>query len=47
MMKMPPFYLVYGKHPHLLSNQNAVLSVEAESAPYNEHSKLLQSDPER
>ena len=42
-MKTSPFYLVYGRHPHLLGDRNATLPVESESAPYEERLKLLQS----
>ena len=42
-MKTSPFYLVYGRHPHLLGDRNAMLPVESESAPYEERLKLLQS----
>ena len=42
-MKTSPFYLLYGKHPHLLGDYNATLSVESESAPYEERLRLLQS----
>ena len=41
--KTSPFYLVYGRHPHLLGDRNMVLPAEVESAPYEERLKLLQS----
>ena len=41
--KTSPFYLLYGQHPHLFGDQNAALPIEAESAPYEEKLKLLQS----
>src|SRR5436305_4033257 len=43
MMKTSSFYLLYGKHSHLLEDYNATLSVESESASYEEWLKLLQS----
>jgi hypothetical protein len=42
-MKTSPFYLVYGRHPQLLGDRNAILTVESESASYDECLKLLQS----
>src|ERR1700689_3936922 len=41
--KTSPFYLLYGRHPHLLGDQNAVLPAESESALDDERLKLLQS----
>src|SRR5579871_2195976 len=41
--KTSPFYLLYGRHPHLLGDQNITLPVETESAPYDERLKLVQS----
>jgi hypothetical protein len=41
--KTSPFYLLYGKHPHLLGDENVTLPAESESAPYDERLKLLQS----
>lgn len=42
-MKTSPFYLVSGRHPQLLGDRNAILTVESESASYDERLKLLQS----
>ena len=42
-MKTSSFYLLYSKHPHLLGDYNATLSVESESALYEERLRLLQS----
>ena len=41
--KTSPFYLLYGRHPHLLGDYNAALPVDAESASYEQRLKLLQS----
>jgi len=38
-----PFYLLYGRHPHLLGDMNVALSSDAEPAPHDERFKLLQS----
>src|SRR5439155_23815366 len=42
-MKTSSFYFLYGKHSHLLEDYNATLSVESESALYEERLRLLQS----
>ena len=41
--KTSPFYLLYGRHPHLLGDTNVTLSTDADPASYNERFKLLQS----
>jgi hypothetical protein len=41
--KTSPVYLLHGRHPHLLSDQNVALPAESESAPYDDRLKLLQS----
>ena len=41
--KISPFYLVYGRHPHLLGDRNVALPNDAETAPHEERLKLLQS----
>ena len=41
--KTSPFYLLYGRHPHLLGDHNSTVSIDAEPAPYEERLKLLQS----
>lgn len=41
--KTSPFYLLYGRHPHLLGDVNVAMSSEAEPAPHDERFKLLQS----
>jgi hypothetical protein len=43
MMKTSPFYLLYGRHPHLFSDDNAALPTEAEVSPDEERLKLLES----
>jgi len=41
--KTSPFYLLYGRHPHLLGDTNIALPGDAEVAPHDERFKLLQS----
>ena len=41
--KTSPFYLLYGRHPHLLGDTNISLLGDAEVAPHDERFKLLQS----
>ena len=43
MTKTSPFYLLYGRHLHLLGDRNVALSSDAELAPPDERFKLLQS----
>jgi hypothetical protein len=42
-MKTSPFYLLYGRHPHLLGDTNITLPSDANVAPHEERFKLLQS----
>jgi hypothetical protein len=41
--KTSPFYLLYGRHPHLLGDTNITLPSDANVAPHEERFKLLQS----
>jgi hypothetical protein len=41
--KISPFYLLYGRHPHLLGDHNVASPNDAEPAPHEERLKLLQS----
>ena len=41
--KTSPFYLIYGRQPHLLGDMNVALSSDEEPAPHDERFKLLQS----
>src|SRR5947207_3193269 len=41
--KTSPFYLLYGRHPHLLGDRNVTLSNDAQVAPHEERLQLLQS----
>jgi RNase H-like domain found in reverse transcriptase/Reverse transcriptase (RNA-dependent DNA polymerase)/Integrase zinc binding domain len=41
--KTSPFYLLYGRQPHLLGDPNEALSIDTEAAPYDERLRLLMS----
>ena len=41
--KTSPFYLLYGKHPHLLGDLNKALPIDATAEGYEERLKLVQS----
>ena len=41
--KTSPFYLLYGRQPHLLGDPNEALSIDTAAAPYDERLKLLSS----
>ena len=41
--KTSPFYLLYGKHPHLLGDHNAALPVDTTESASDERFKLLQT----
>jgi hypothetical protein len=42
-MKTSLFYLLYGQQPHLLGDQNIVLTIDSETASYEDQLKLFQS----
>jgi hypothetical protein len=41
--KTSPFYLVIGKHPHLLGDQNYPLPIDATTAEFEERIRVVQS----
>jgi hypothetical protein len=41
--KTSPFYLLYGRHPHILGDTNVALPGDAEVAPHDERFEALQS----
>ena len=41
--KTSPFYLLYGRQPHLLGDTNVALANDADPAPHDERFRLLQS----
>ena len=41
--KTSPFYLLYGKHPHLFGDDNTALPTDSNTAPYEERLEQLQS----
>ena len=41
--KTSPFYLLYGRHPHLYDDHNIALSTDSDPAPYEERLERLQS----
>src|SRR4030095_302048 len=41
--KTSPFYLLYGRHPHLLGDTNVAMPIDAQIAPHEERVKIVQS----